>query len=346
VLPLLVRAYKTDKNPNIPLYVTGALWNLAFNSECKAAMLKEPGLEDLIKELKASTRPDVAKNASGVWFHLHGHPHPVHDEKTDSKDKDDKKENNSSKNWDVMMSYNWASQPVMILLARKLQASGVRVWLDIDQMTGSTLEAMAEAVEGSKMVIVGVSKKYKESPNCRTEAQYAFQLGKHIVPIMMHSAYKPDGWLGALLGAQLWFDCTSDTKMEESFVNLFREVKKYADMPNLVAPATPASPTLTYGHGTVIPASAIPSSSSSSGADSASNPALKWNVEEVCGWLGNNGLSVFVKTIRKHEMDGKAVVTLASMMKNATDLKVLDKELGIGRFVDQLKFCAAIKTLL
>ncbi len=40
---------------------------------------------------------------------------------------------------------------------------------------GSTLEAMAKAVEDSAAVLVCVSKRYKESQACRTEAEYAFQ---------------------------------------------------------------------------------------------------------------------------------------------------------------------------
>jgi len=39
--------------------------------------------------------------------------------------------------------------------------------MDIDQMGGSTIEAMADAVEGAKLVLMCMSQKYKNSPNCR-----------------------------------------------------------------------------------------------------------------------------------------------------------------------------------
>ena len=45
-------------------------------------------------------------------------------------------------------------------------------------MGGSTLEAMASAVENAAVVLIGLSEKYKLSPNCRTEAEYTFQLRK------------------------------------------------------------------------------------------------------------------------------------------------------------------------
>ena len=39
--------------------------------------------------------------------------------------------------------------------------------MDIDQMGGSTLQAMADAVEGADVVLICMSNKYKNSPNCR-----------------------------------------------------------------------------------------------------------------------------------------------------------------------------------
>ena len=41
--------------------------------------------------------------------------------------------------------------------------SSPQTWMDVDQMSGSTLEAMAKAVEESCVLIMCVSKKYKES---------------------------------------------------------------------------------------------------------------------------------------------------------------------------------------
>ena len=68
----------------------------------------------------------------------------------------------------VMISYQWDVQDTMIVVKNKLQAAGFNVWMDLEQMGGSTLEAMAKAVEDSAVVLVCVSQKYKESPNCRS----------------------------------------------------------------------------------------------------------------------------------------------------------------------------------
>ena len=36
---------------------------------------------------------------------------------------------------------------------------------------------MSDAVEGAEVILYGVSKRYKESANCRLEANYAHQQG-------------------------------------------------------------------------------------------------------------------------------------------------------------------------
>jgi hypothetical protein len=58
-------------------------------------------------------------------------------------------------------------QEVVLRLNQALKAKGYTVWLDVEQMQGSTVDAMAEAVEGAAAMMVCVSSSYKESSNCR-----------------------------------------------------------------------------------------------------------------------------------------------------------------------------------
>jgi hypothetical protein len=51
-----------------------------------------------------------------------------------------------------------------------------------------------------------MSDTYKRSANCQSEAEYAFNRKKHIVPIKMKKDYVPDGWLGFILGTRLYID--------------------------------------------------------------------------------------------------------------------------------------------
>ena len=56
---------------------------------------------------------------------------------------------------------------------------------------------MSDAVDGAAAVCFGVSAAYKESSNCRLEAQYAHQTGVDMIPMMMENPEKKvRGWLG------------------------------------------------------------------------------------------------------------------------------------------------------
>jgi hypothetical protein len=53
---------------------------------------------------------------------------------------------------------------------------------------------MAKGIESSWCVLICITEKYKQSENCRLEAEYVLQLKKPYVPLIMQKSYKPDGW--------------------------------------------------------------------------------------------------------------------------------------------------------
>ena len=57
---------------------------------------------------------------------------------------------------------------------------------------------------------------------CRTEAEYAFQQRKRIVPIIMEVGYKPSGWLGALMGTRLYFDMSDVNRVPSKVPSLIK----------------------------------------------------------------------------------------------------------------------------
>ena len=64
---------------------------------------------------------------------------------------------------------------------------------------------MALAVENAEVVLIGVSRQYKESTNCRLEAQYAMQREVPTIPLLLEDGYRADGWLGMLIGTRMWY---------------------------------------------------------------------------------------------------------------------------------------------
>ena len=51
-----------------------------------------------------------------------------------------------------------------------------------------------------------MSDTYKRSANCQSEAEYAFNRKKHIVPLKMRKDFAADGWLGFILGTRMYID--------------------------------------------------------------------------------------------------------------------------------------------
>lgn len=136
---------------------------------------------------------------------------------------------------------------------------------------------MATAIEKAAIVIVCLSQKYKESPNCRTEADYTFRLKKKIVPIRLQPRYYPDGWLGLMVGSKLVTDFSDAAKSQESFRHLVKELghnsKGTADEVDCVkATSVPVNNALNY-----------PSHDKTS-------PIKFWTKDEIGEWIKQNNL--------------------------------------------------------
>ncbi|KAK6182097.1 hypothetical protein SNE40_009859 [Patella caerulea] len=129
----------------------------------------------------------------------------------------------------VMISYNWDKQDLVLKIRDQLKFNNIKVWIDVDDMEGSTLDAMAKAVEQAEIVIMCMSRKYKNSENCRAEAEYAFKKKRRIIPILMETDYEPDGWLGIIQGSKLWYDFSDDQLMNSNMSRFLKAVKKVTD---------------------------------------------------------------------------------------------------------------------
>jgi hypothetical protein len=102
---------------------------------------------------------------------------------------DKKEEKKLNHNGQVMISYNSASRDLCIKIKEKLELSGFKVWIDINEIHGSSLESMANAIETSEYILMCVTEKYRQSLNCQAEAQYAFKLKKNIIPLIFEKGY-------------------------------------------------------------------------------------------------------------------------------------------------------------
>ena len=107
----------------------------------------------------------------------------------------------------VMISYNSASRDICLKIKDELEKQNFKVWIDVNEIHGSSLEAMARAVESSDFILMCVTEKYRQSVNCQAEAQYSFKLKKKIIPLILQKGLENvDGWLGIILGDKIFIN--------------------------------------------------------------------------------------------------------------------------------------------
>ncbi|CAF2134042.1 unnamed protein product [Rotaria magnacalcarata] len=120
---------------------------------------------------------------------------------------EEEEEEEEEQKYDLMISYCWAeSELAHRIFGHLSEKLGYKIWIDIEQMHGSTIEAMANAVDGAEFILMCMSESYKRSANCKSEAEYALNRKKHIVPIKMVKEYEPDGWLGFILDTRIYIN--------------------------------------------------------------------------------------------------------------------------------------------
>ena len=317
---VLISVLKTSNEDEEKASTARALWMLAFDDNNKEIIRQEDGVLEALRQLQHSKDPEVQKAAAGALWELEG------------KTARDSNKTETTGNH-VMISYQWDSQDVLIEVKNRLQASGYRVWMDLEQMGGSTLEAMAKAVENASVVLVCVSQRYKESPNCRSEAEYAYHLRKDIIPLMMQRNYKADGWLGMLVGTKLWIDFQSKQVIEAGVGKLIKELGgRGRDVDMTDGPSEPVVGAVQADVVTLPP----------------SNPAVSgWTNKEVKQWLKEIRLE---KVCNEEilEMNGQTLIDLQQLRRECPDYFYicLQQDLKLRNMFDIFKFRMELSKLL
>ncbi|CAF4745785.1 unnamed protein product, partial [Rotaria sp. Silwood2] len=98
-----------------------------------------------------------------------------------------------------MLSYSHRDTDLCHRICDRLVNDNFHVWLDRDQIHGSTMVAMADAIENAEFVFVCMSDADKQSAYGQSEAHYAYERQCHLIPIVMKQNYRPDGWLGIMV---------------------------------------------------------------------------------------------------------------------------------------------------
>ena len=302
-----------------------ALWMLAFDDTNKDLIKQQEATMDTLRALHHNANPEVQKAAAGALWEIEGKK---------ARNNTEKIEETTGNH--VMISYQWDNQELLVEVKNKLQASGYRVWMDLEQMGGSTLEAMAKAVENAAVVLVCVSQRYKESPNCRSEGEYAYRLNKDIIPLMMQRNYTADGWLGILVGTKMWIDFQNKQFTNSGVTKLIKELGgRGKDLDTTDGPKEAViRPSEASAVRTTPPHKSLTNVSS-------------WTNQEVKKWLTEIGLEQVCKE-ETSEFNGQTLIDLHELRGECPDYfyKCLEHTLNLKNMFHLFKFRKELEKLL
>ncbi|CAM4916490.1 unnamed protein product [Rotaria socialis] len=131
----------------------------------------------------------------------------------------------NSYKYNIMLSYSHKDEQLCLKIHEQLIKDGFRVWLGIDCLRGSTMVGIANAIENSEHVVICMSNMYKQSVYCQSEAHYAFECRCRLIPIIVESNYKPDGWLGIIVSGKIYVNFAKD-EFSKAYEKLKNEISE------------------------------------------------------------------------------------------------------------------------
>ncbi|CAF4128250.1 unnamed protein product, partial [Adineta steineri] len=174
------------------------IWALSFNHDIQQQLRSNSLFMSKLSHLaEQCNNEQMRKTTHGILWNLEIN----HQDRSIS-------QSTNQNTFDIMISYSHKEKVLCKQLYDELTKNGYRVWIDFDQMHGNVMDAMAQAIDRSEIIIICMSEQYRQSNFCRAEAHYAFQRQRRIVPVLMQKHYKPDGWLLFLIGQLLYVDFT------------------------------------------------------------------------------------------------------------------------------------------
>ncbi|VDI62430.1 Hypothetical predicted protein [Mytilus galloprovincialis] len=323
--PLLKKSIMQNKAEQEQLAAVRAVWELSFVEKNKKILAKDKDLMSRLESLQKHDNQDIANSAGRALFVIN----PDNEKNLMKSVADSHSKLEHPEQEHIMISYQWSNQKTILQIKDKLRQNNFPVWIDVDFMEGSMLQMMASAIEKASVVLICYSEKYKDSKNCRTEAEYAFARDKMIIPVLLQNRYRPDGWLGILIGSKKFYDFSGKYDFEKKFLELRGELegqllqkkRQPAMMKDLVNQAVSVHEDVEKEIG-----------------------VLSWTKQDLQNWLKQNQLESFSGL---HSLTGEQIGFLYKLFRRAPDFfyKCLEEKLGLKSLEDLMKFDKALEKL-
>lgn len=352
-LPLYAVLLKDDCKVEEQIAACKGLWILAFNETNKNLIAGQADCMQGLQKLCRSDNDSLRREAEGALWAIEGEKKRTMMQSLETSIAGSLSVTSKSSEKQVghlMLSYNWGVQTEVVQIKDRLKATGYKVWIDVEQMSGSTLDAMASAIEEASLVLIFFTEQYKMSPSCRSEAEYCYKMQRPFIPVRMQKKYIADGWLGLILGSKLFFDFTKPEAYKTTYEKLCKEIDHVI---NIQAMPNAASDSSKIVRETAVAVHAGQSKKQSHDFDTTDAPhplefvrlaASAWVEDDVKAWLCQNGLEQCCDRFQGFTGLHIAELHHAFMLAPNYFYKVLQRELGLP-LKESLAFTKLVREL-
>ncbi|CAF0974289.1 unnamed protein product [Didymodactylos carnosus] len=235
VIPFLIRCATETKYDVIKVQQRALeiLWALTFNEQAATILKNDQIFMKHIKTLQLSDEKGVQKAAEGIIWKLEKEAEFMskneHEEEVTTETSTAHLEAqplDRRYKYDVMISYSHTDKGFCYQIQERLVKDKFHVWLDRDNLYGSQMQEMANAIENSEFVFICMSDMYKQSAYCQSEAYYAYERQCCLIPLKMKEKYHPDGWLGLVVSGKTYITFSAKD-FDASYQKLMTEISHY-----------------------------------------------------------------------------------------------------------------------
>ncbi|KAF6779060.1 hypothetical protein AHF37_01510 [Paragonimus kellicotti] len=201
------------------------LWTLLFVPESHASLTPGSDFRRLVDKFGSDSTwsPSCRRVAQGIQWHLRtsmnvaSGPSEISDQIAGMMSRERQQRH---RHGHLMISYQHSNKNVMIKVRDQLTELGYRIWMDVDYIRGSFIDAMAQGIQEASGLILGLSQAFKNSPHCRQEVKYAYHLGIPFFPLQLEPNFTADGWLGLLLAAIIYISVPDESAVPGAVLQL------------------------------------------------------------------------------------------------------------------------------
>ena len=108
--------------------------------------------------------------------------------------------------YDVIVSFAQPDRQLALRISEQLIHENHRVWIDEDEGFSRTMNEKCQIIDSCEYFLLCVSDSYKHNSYSRCEATYAYKRHHPLIPLIVTSNYRADGWLNRLITGKCSID--------------------------------------------------------------------------------------------------------------------------------------------